>query len=235
MPILKDLPFSATALVIAAHPDDEMLGCGGTLARLAANGCGITILLLGEGPTSRDSTAIASSAAKDQARSSALLAARELNIDNVQFGNLPDNQFDSIPLLKLIQPIEKIAALVKPDIVFTHHPGDLNVDHERTHRAVMTAFRPLPGSRVKAILGFEVLSSTEYNTPGSTAHFSPNVYSNISEFLMKKQEALTHYASEMRSWPHPRSTEGVEHLARLRGCQCGHEAAEAFMLCRCVL
>lgn len=222
-------------LVVAAHPDDEMLGCGGTLARFAAQGAKITILLLGEGPLSREGSSAEQQDAHTHALKSANAAAESLGITDVRFGNLPDNAFDSVPLLDIVKTIEAVAETIQPDLVLTHHFGDLNIDHELTHRAVMTAFRPLPGARASTILGFEILSSTEYATPCAATAFTPNVYVDISNFLEQKQRALQQYETEMRNWPHPRSYKGVEYLARLRGCHCGKDAAEAFVLCREIL
>ena len=219
-------------LVVAAHPDDEMLGCGGLLARLAAAEKQISILLLGEGPTARASETHEVQAAQTGALKSALAAAAVLGIRDVRFANLPDNRFDGIPLLEVVKQVETVADAVRPDFVLTHFAGDLNIDHQITHRAVMTAFRPLPGMHPTTILSFEVLSSTEYAPPGMGASFHPTVYIDITNFLEAKQKALAAYASEMRPWPHPRSRETVEHLARLRGSQCGCQAAEGFVLYR---
>lgn len=220
--------------VVAAHPDDEMLGCGGTLARFAEQGALIHILLLGEGPTARLTE---SDDAPLVARHSAQTAAKALGIpsQNVYFASLPDNRFDTVPLLDIVQRIETLAAQVRPDIVFTHHVGDMNQDHRLTHQAVMTAFRPLPGTKAVTLLGFEVLSSTEYTPPHTAPAFCPNVFVDISATLGKKCSALDAYASEMRPWPHPRSVEAVRHLAALRGASCGRDAAEAFMLYRVLL
>lgn len=223
-------------LVVAAHPDDEMLGCGGTLARLRKNGATISILLLGEGPTARlTESGELESNAKKQATNSATEAARLLDIPDPIFLNLPDNKFDTLPLLEITQAVEKVLFSFKPDVIFTHHGGDLNKDHRLTHQAVLTACRPLPEANPMSILGFEVLSSTEYAVSNAFASFLPNCYVDISATLADKQKALTAYASEMRPWPHPRSHEGVEYLAKLRGSQCGKDAAEAFTLYRYVL
>ena len=227
---------SNQVLVVAAHPDDEMLGCAGTLAKLKSKGAEVTILLLGEGPTAReshDSERVAES--RSEAMISAQQAAFVLGINDVRFGGLPDNKFDTIPLLSIIQLIERVKQETMPDLVLTHHAGDLNLDHQLAHRAALTAFRPLPGEKAVTILSFEVLSSTEYTTANSLPPFLPNLYVDISDFLDKKQKALQAYASEMRPWPHPRSHEAVEHLAKLRGCECGVDAAEAVMLCRGVV
>ncbi|WP_034636712.1 PIG-L deacetylase family protein [Desulfovibrio cuneatus] len=226
--------FPKQLLVIAAHPDDEMLGCGGTLARMRASGAEVSILLLGEGPTSRESNEQEVAAAQTASSTSALAAAAALGISDVRFAALPDNRFDTIALLDIVKAIESITHDLSPDLIFTHHVGDLNIDHVLTHNAVMTAFRPLPGIQPITILSFEVLSSTEYAPPGMRTTFHPTVYVNIESFLDAKQNALQAYASEMRPWPHPRSFEAVEHLARFRGSQCGYTAAEAFVLCRSI-
>ncbi|SCM73484.1 PIG-L family deacetylase [Desulfovibrio sp. 86] len=220
-------------LIVAAHPDDEMLGCGGTIARLRQEGKNIHILLLGEGPAAR--TSQNAEEARSVARSSAHKAAATLGIDNVCFAALPDNRFDTVALLDIVQIIEKVAAMTRPDVVFTHHAWDMNQDHRITHQAVMTAFRPLPDTPPVTLLGFEVLSSTEYTPAHTVPSFSPNIFINIAQTFGAKQKALEAYASEMRPWPHPRSFEAVAHLAALRGCACGCEAAEAFVLYRNVL
>ena len=221
-------------LVIAAHPDDEILGCGGTLARLCAAGSSACILLLGEGPTARepDNASNFPTAVQQEATSSALAAAAALGINDVRFAGLPDNRFDTLSLLDIVRIVEAVKSEIRPDLVLTHHAGDLNIDHTITHRAVMTAFRPLPGEKTLAVLNFEVPSSTEYALPDLAPPFHPAIYVDITRYLPAKQRALAAYASEMRPWPHPRSHEAVEHLARLRGSQCGTEAAEAFVLCR---
>ena len=220
-------------LVVAAHPDDEILGCGGTLAKLSQQGAHITIVLLGEGPTSRNEPDPGT--VRSGASVSALTASAILGVSDVRFLALPDNRFDTIPLLDIVQAIEAISAEIVPDVVFTHHAGDMNQDHRVAHQAVMTAFRPLPQSKPVALLGFEILSSTEYAPAHTAPFFAPTIFVNITSYLNTKQKALEAYSSEMRLWPHPRSHEGIAHLAALRGCACGYEAAEAFVLYRSVI
>ncbi len=225
-------------LVIAAHPDDEILGCGATMARLVNAGAKVTVLLLGEGPLSRLTDNTAKNDEKNHAMFSAQNAAKALGVQKLvtagvdDFQGFADNRFDTVALIDIVQFIEKIAEDIQPDAVFTHHAGDMNIDHRITHEAVMTAFRPLPESSVKLIAGFEVLSSTEYVAPNMLPPFVPNMYVNVEDFIEKKQKALEAYASEMRDFPHPRSYEAVRHLAALRGAHSGVTAAEAFMCYR---
>lgn len=228
------LEYINKALVVAAHPDDEILGCGGAMARLREAGAEVTVLILGEGPTARETGDMLKEEklAAQIARTSAIDAASTLGVYNVRFADLPDNRFDTVPLLHIVRAVEATAHEAQPDLVFTHFAGDLNIDHQLTHRAAMTAFRPLPGCKPVCILGFEVLSSTEYAPNGISERFHPTVYIDITGFIEAKQKALAAYASEMRPWPHPRSHEAIEHLACLRGSQCGIEAAEGFVLYR---
>jgi len=215
-------------LVVAAHSDDEALGCGGTIARHVAHGDTVEAVFLADGVTSR-----AESGAEDLAhRLSAAESARKiLGMTTSHYLGLPDNRLDSLSLIEVIQPLEKIIADIKPDIVYTHHCGDLNVDHQIACRAILTACRPLPGQSVRAIYSYEVVSSTGWGV-GCDSWFIPNVYVDISEYLHTKQDALRAYAAEMREAPHARSYEHVEALARHRGNSVGVDAAEAFMLIR---
>jgi N-acetylglucosamine malate deacetylase 1 len=216
-----------TIIVVAAHPDDEVLGCGGTLARHVAQGDSVHLLFLADGVTSRDASA--DSRYRNQA---AISAAKTLGLNTPHFLDLPDNGLDTIPLLKVIQAVEKVIDEINPDIIYTHHGGDLNIDHEITHRAVITACRPIPGQSVTSIYGFEVLSSTEWGSPDQNTPFQPTHFVSIEDFLDDKLAALKFYSEEMRDFPHARSFESVEHLARLRGSQVGLKAAEAFSVLR---
>lgn len=226
-----------TVLVVAAHPDDEVLGCGGTIARHAAAGDRVHIVIVAEGATARHATRDADAREKEIAalREAARAAARVLGAVDVRFLRLPDNRLDAVPLLDVIKPVEAIGAALRPTIVYTHHGGDLNVDHRIVHQTTVTAFRPLPGSNVRRLLAFETVSSTEWSNPAVGAPFLPTSYVNIADHLAAKLDALRCYASEMRPFPHARSLESVEHLARMRGASVGLPAAEAFMTVREVL
>jgi LmbE family N-acetylglucosaminyl deacetylase len=217
-------------LCVAAHPDDEVLGCGGTLARHAAAGDVVHVCLVAEGLTSRGNATGGAELAELAAtarRADALLGVRETRLLG-----LPDNRLDELPRLEVIQCIERVIAEVGPDIVYTHAAADLNIDHQIVHEAVLTACRPVPGQRVKRILCFEVPSSTEWRGAGSAVPFQPNWFVDIGATVSAKLAALGEYAGEMRPWPHARSIEACEHLARWRGASVGVAAAEAFMLAR---
>ncbi|MGC9457317.1 MAG: PIG-L deacetylase family protein [Halothiobacillaceae bacterium] len=221
-----------TILCIAAHPDDEALGCGGTLAHWADQGANVHVAFLADGVGSRHGE-VPNTTELHMRRGAAREACAALGLQNLPtFGDLPDNQLDAVPLLEVVQSVEALIERVQPDTVLTHHAGDLNIDHRRVHQAVMTACRPQRGHPVRTILCFEVASSTEWQPPGSGAPFEPSWFVDISATLPHKLAALDAYAAEMRDWPHPRSREGVEHLARWRGATVGCDAAEAFMLAR---
>ena len=221
-------------LVVAAHPDDEILGCGGTIAQHANAGDEVQILITAEGATSRQS--IRNRVEVSDELSDLAIAANKsckiLGATDVELLNLPDNRLDSIDRLDLIKQIEERIQHHQPQVVYVHHSGDVNIDHRYLHEAVVTACRPTPGHCVRRLLSFEVASSTEWQPPGSAPTFNPNWFVDISVEWELKRTALEAYSSEMRPWPHARSIEAVEHLARWRGAQVSVEAAEAFCLLR---
>lgn len=219
-------------LVIGAHPDDEVLGCGGTMARLAAEGDDVHCLLLADGESSRSTVDLKSHI--DQRQTAARQAADTLGCKSVLVHSLPDNRLDSVALLDVVKLVESRISDVRPEIIFTHHRGDVNVDHRIVHEAVMAASRPQPGFCVRQLYFYEVASSTEWRFADNHMSFSPNAFFDISTHLAKKLEALEAYAQEMRTFPHPRSAKAVEALARWRGATVGVEAAEAFSLGRLV-
>ncbi len=212
-------------MIIASHPDDEVLGCGGTIAKLAAEGKQVEILVLGEGAASRDGS---DSTAVEQLQNDARKAAKVLGAANVRFASLPDNRFDTVPLLDIIKQIEGVIAEVKPNVVFTQHGGDLNVDHQITFRAVMTAVRPMAGQGIRALYAYEVASSTEWAFQRFDPVFRPNYFVDIDGFLEQKILAMEAYGGEIRPAPHPRSPEVLQAMAIARGASVGLKAAEAF-------
>jgi LmbE family N-acetylglucosaminyl deacetylase len=218
-----------SVLVLAAHPDDEVLGCGGALARHADEGAEIHVAFLADGVNSRDTV---DTAALDARRIAARRALAELGVTSVSFGDLPDNRLDTVPLLDIVKLAEAQIAEHRPDTLYTHHAGDVNIDHRRLHEAVVAATRPQAGQSVRTLLFFEIASNTEWQPPGSAPAFAPNWFVDIGVQLERKLRALDAYAMELRPWPHPRSRQGVEHLARWRGATIGAEAAEAFILGR---
>lgn len=220
-------------LVIAAHPDDEVLGCGGTMARLAAEGAQVSILILAEGLTSRPDfdpvgdTALLRGHKERARRAGALLGARAVNL-----AGFPDNRMDTVPLLEVTQTIEREIARVQPEIVFTQHGGDLNIDHAVTFRATLTATRPLAGCPVKKVYAYEVGSSTEWSFQQFEPRFHPQVFFDIAPYLEMKVAAMQVYESEARAFPHPRSPEAIRANARRWGSVAGLAAAEAFCCVR---
>lgn len=218
-------------LVVAAHPDDEVLGAGGAIARHAQVGEEVSILFLADGISSRHSDGDHEEALSRR-RSSALVAADILGANTPRFLDLPDNRLDSIAMLTLAQAVEREIERVRPKVIYTHHAVDLNVDHRCTHEAVMTACRPQPTLEVVTVLQFETASSSEWRAPSSFPAFQPNWFVDIESTLETKLRALEAYSEELRTWPHARSLEALEHLARWRGATVGREAAEAFVLAR---
>lgn len=223
-------------LVVAAHPDDEVLGCGGTIARLAAEGHAVHVLIVAEGVTSRaqqrdrqTKTAELSELARCAEAANAILGSA-----SVKVCDFPDNRMDSVDLLDVVKVVEAEIARHRPQLLLTHHGGDVNVDHRVLHEAVLAACRPQPGHPVRELLFFEVASSTEWRTPGLFGGFQPNGFYDVSAHLARKLEALKAYSTELRAFPHPRSVEAVEHLARWRGATVGCHAAEAFMVGRII-
>jgi LmbE family N-acetylglucosaminyl deacetylase len=218
---------------VAAHPDDEVLGCGGTLARMATEGDQVHILLLADGESARQASSSEGVPEKiGRRRQSAQAAADVLGASSVEVHALPDNRLDGIDRLEIIKLVENFLSKHNPEIVFTHFSGDLNIDHRRVHEAVVTASRPLPSGSVRELLFFEVPSATEWGSVGSAEAFRPNWFVDISGTMETKLRALACYQDEMREFPHPRSVQAIEALARWRGASSGLNAAEAFVLGR---
>lgn len=222
-----------TILIIAAHPDDEVLGCFGTVARLIKEGYDAYTLILGEGKTSRDNQRNIENRKKDiKILNSEIKKANNIiGIKEVFLEDLPDNRFDSIDLLDIVKIISKIKEQIKPDIIFTHYENDLNIDHQLTYKAVITATRPMKNECVKEIYSFEILSSTEWNYPLS---FAPDTYYDISDSIDLKLEAMNEYISELCEYPHPRSLQGIKFNAQYQGMRVGKTYVEAFKSIRVI-
>lgn len=215
-------------LIVAAHPDDEILGAGGTLLKHSMDGDKLYCLILGKGLGARGK---ASPAALKKQQRDASDAGKIIGFEKIFFSNMPDNSFDTVSLLSITKIVENHLSKIRPDIVYTHHGGDLNIDHRLAFQAVITASRPCNGDCPKAIYAFETLSSTEWQAD-SDQRFVPDVFVDIGKTIDKKIKAMEKYVSEIRKYPHPRSAEGIRTLARYRGMESGLEAAEAFCLVR---
>ena len=224
---------SKIILIVASHPDDEVLGCFGTVARLIKEGYEAYTLILGEGKTSRDEERIIENRKDDiQILNTEIKKANDMiGIKKVFVESFPDNRFDSVDLLDIVKVISKVKEEIQPDIIFTHFENDLNIDHRITYQAVLTATRPMEDECVKEIYSFEILSSTEWNYPLS---FSPDTYFDISNTIDSKIEAMQKYTSELCEYPHPRSIEGIELNAKYQGMRVGKKYVEAFKSVRVI-
>ena len=219
-----------TTLVIAAHPDDEILGAGGYVAKLSAAGEAVHHVIMAEGATSREDTR--DRAGKSEELSELARCAQEagriVGAKSVVLEDFPDNRMDSVDLLDVVKVVERHIAEHAPTRIITHANSDVNIDHRVVHDAVIAATRPQPGNRIREVLFFEIMSSTEWRPPASLPAFAPNYFVDITDHLEAKLDALRAYAPEMHEWPHSRSVEALEHLGRWRGATIGVEAAEAF-------
>lgn len=222
-------------MVIAAHPDDEILGCGATVARLVKEGHEVQFAILGEGMTSRQPRRTDTHADRLAAlQSQAHAAAAQVGVKGLALRDLPDNRFDTVPLLEVVKIVEGLIDQFKPEVVYTHHGGDLNIDHEVVHRAVLTATRPVAGNSVREIYAFEVPSSTEWAFQRLHSGFRPNVFVDVTGSLEAKVAAMECYTTEAREFPHPRSPEALRAIATRWGSVAGCAAAEAFELVRSI-
>lgn len=220
-------------LVIAAHPDDEVLGCGGTIARLSKEGHDVYVAILGEGITSRyDKREQIDQGIIKELQNQSRQVSKLMGVKELFLYNLPDNRFDTVPLLDIVKIIEGLIAKVQPPVVYAHHGGDLNVDHNVTFQATLTATRPLPGAVVKTVYSYEVPSSTEWAFQSIGSIFKPNTFVDITDTLDQKIRAMRKYKTETRIFPHPRSPEALRIIAQRWGSVVGVTAAEAFELVR---
>ena len=231
-------------LIIAAHPDDEILGMGGTIAKHTSQNDNVTIIYMATGITARREPFKSEHGIKniskkvqeiwqneiENLRQDAKKSAKLLNVKNVRLYDFPDNEMDRIQLLKIVKVIEKEIKTTKPDRIYTNHHSDLNVDHRVVFNATLTACRP-SGFPVKELLTFEVLSSTEWSYP---YNFNPNYFTNIEKYIGKKIKAMELFVNEIRKFPHPRSSKNIKYVAKRWGSVSGFKAAEAFELIRLI-
>ena len=230
-------------LVIAAHPDDEILGMGGTIKKYTKSGMKVKIVFMATGIFARRSSNYENSPkyqfdnkskklAKTQLeklRHDASSATKIVGVKDIEFLDFPDNEMDLVSNLQITKKIEEIIKKYNPSIVYTHSPHDINIDHRILYNATITATRPSPSTKVKQVISFEVPSSTEWNFPSA---FSPNIFVDITKELPDKLNAMSKYKDELRKFPHPRSIEALEAIAKRWGSVSGYKAAEAFSLVR---
>ena len=219
-------------LVVAAHPDDDVLGCGGTLAKAINLKAKVKILFLGEGVSSRfdfrkKNNSIKLKKAGDKRKKECVESLKVLGIKNYIFENRSCTRFDEYPLLHLVKSVEREINKFKPNIIFTHNRSEVNIDHKMTYDAVEVACRPVNKKFLKQIYSFEIVCSGNWKFE---KNFSPNTYVDISKFFNKKIKSWSKYKNENKKFPHPRSNKGLEILARYRGMQSNTLFAEAFRL-----
>jgi LmbE family N-acetylglucosaminyl deacetylase len=215
-------------LVVAAHADDEALGCGGAMARHSDNGDTVDVVFAADGVTGRGDEKL------DERHASALRACSILGASKPVFLDFPDQKLDTLSFLQIVQAIEPLIERIGPTIIYTHHGGDLNLDHRIVHQAVLTALRPMPSSIYKAIYAFEVPSSTEWASSAIGEGFRPDHFVGIATTMDRKMEALHAYGQEMRDFPHSRSYDAVRALAVVRGSSVGLPSAEGFVTLRSI-
>lgn len=226
-------------MVVVAHPDDEVLGLGASMHRLIKQfKVNVHVVILGEGITSRSEKRDTALWKKELVKHKANIvkAQKAIGYHSVNVYDLPDNRFDTVALLDIIKVIEKEKAQFKPDIIFTHHGGDLNIDHQRTFEAVITACRPMENEGVKSIFTFETPSGTEWRASTDPRHFIPNMFIEVGpEDVDAKIKAIESYDFEKRPYPHPRSAEALKIVAERLGITVGSKFAEAFCVVRTIL
>lgn len=210
-------------LVFAPHNDDEIIGCGGTIALLVESGNEVTVCEVTSGKN-RDRVELI--------RAEARKAHSIVGVMQTIFMDLPAVDLNSVSQIELTKKFSDVVNKVKPEIVFLPHKGDMHLDHRIVSDSVMVAVRPIQAPFVKRIFAYETLSETEWNIPSQENTFNANYWFDISETLCEKLEAMKCYQTQLKEFPHPRSIEAIESLAKLRGSTIGASAAEAFMLIR---
>jgi len=214
-------------LVIAAHPDDELLGVGGTIARHADDGDEVVCVVASEGASTRYGDGAAETLESCGRAAAAILGAREL-----RFLGMRDQHLDAQPVLTVIQAIENVVDELEPDVVYTHHWGDVNRDHRVLSEAVMVACRPIGDRFPRSVYLFETPSSTEWSWPDANAAFVPNHFVDITSTIDRKLAAMACYTSELRPAPHPRSLEALRSRAAYWGQVVTRAYGEAFVVGR---
>lgn len=214
-------------LVIAAHPDDEVLGVGGTMIKHVSSGDNVYVYIVTDGSSTQYE---GNSKILEKKKEEAKKANFKLGVKEIIFGNLPDMKLDTIPHVQINKEISKVIEKIKPQIVYTHHYGDLNKDHQEVYKSTLVACRPY-NSSVKELYLYEILSSSEWGEMSS--QIKPMLFQKLTkDELELKIEAMKEYESELRDYPHPRSLEGIINLSKFRGQMISKEYAEAFEIVR---
>lgn len=214
-------------LVIATHPDDEVLGCGGAMARHTAEGDKLHVLVMTRGISDLFSTEQI-----EETRRELKAAHQILGVMSVRFLDFPAPKLDTVPEYQLADAICDVLRSLDVDLLYIPHRGDIHVDHGSVFRAAMVAARPKNRTLVRRILAYETLSETDWAPPFADAAFLPSVFIDIGDYIKKKLDAMACYKSQLKSFPHPRSLDTIKALARYRGGSVGLSAAEGFMLIR---
>lgn len=220
-----------TVLVVVAHTDDETLGMAGTIYKHSRRGDNVYSISMTNGVGARNEEDIIEIEKREE---SAMKASKILGFKWLKGESFPDNKMDTESILAITKKIEEAKSFIKPNIIYTHNGGDLNIDHRIVSQAVLTAFRPQPEEIWEELRTFEIPSSTDYGHKSITGRFEPNLFIDITEAWQKKLEALECYEQEIRAKPHSRSYNGIEALAKIRGAQSGLEYAEAFETIRSI-
>lgn len=219
-------------LVIAAHPDDEVLGMGGTIAKLTTEGKEVNVLIVTDGSSSQyrdaDNLIEIIEAKKQETRR----CADVLDVKEIYYGGLPDMKLDCTPHIEINQVIEQVVDKIKPDAVFTHFWGDVNADHQNVYKSTLVAVRPVMGQVVKELFCYSVPSSTEWTPNKEDTMFMPNMFVDITDVAERKYEAFSQYVTELRDYPHPRSVQYLREADKAAGIRVGLLAAEEFVLLR---
>ncbi len=219
-------------LVIAAHPDHEVLGMGGTIAKLVKEGCVVDVLIVTDGSSSqyRDSDHLAEiiESKKIETRN----CADVLGVRDIYYGSLPDMKLDCTPHIDINQSVEKVVDKVHPDMVFTHFWGDVNRDHQEVYKSTLVAVRPVMGQVVKELYCYRVPSSTEWTPNKADTMFMPNCFVDIEQYAEQKYKAFACYSTELRDYPHPRSVQYLRETDKAAGLRVGVLVAEVFVMLR---
>ncbi|WP_313126499.1 PIG-L deacetylase family protein [Proteiniclasticum ruminis] len=217
-------------LVVAPHADDEVLGVGGTIAKYIDEGNEVYVCVMTTGHPSMFPQEVL-----DKLRNEAIESHKFLGVNQTYFSDLPAVMLSEVPKHEVNKRINGVIDEVQPDVVFIPHFGDMHLDHYIVSQAAMVGVRPIKNHRILEVYSYETLSETEWNIPHVTNAFIPNTYIDITSYLYKKKIAMEYFTTQLTEFPHPRSIEAIESLAKLRGSTIGVKAAEAFCLVRRII